>query len=90
MYLPHGLMVVSLEIRIPYPKTLVYHVLASRANGSVLHADPDPSMQRHNTENSKQIFPVKELSGPNFHIHVSVSDLYVPTINLPILLQENM
>ncbi len=25
---------------------------------------------------------------PNFHIHVSVSDLYIPTIDLPILLQE--
>ncbi len=27
---------------------------------------------------------------PNFHIHVSVSDLYIPRIGLPILLQENM
>jgi hypothetical protein len=38
----------------------------------------------------KQIFPVKELRGhsPNFHTHVSVSDLYIPTIDLPILLQE--
>jgi hypothetical protein len=27
---------------------------------------------------------------PNFHIHVSVSDLYIPRISLPILLQENM
>jgi hypothetical protein len=38
----------------------------------------------------KQIFPEKELCGhsPNFHIHVSVSDLYIPTIDLPILLQE--
>jgi hypothetical protein len=27
---------------------------------------------------------------PNFHIHVSVSDLYIPMIGLPILLQENM
>jgi hypothetical protein len=27
---------------------------------------------------------------PNFHIHVSVSDLYIPKIGLPILLQENM
>ncbi len=26
--------------------------------------------------------------GPNVHIHVSVSDLYIPTIDLPILLQE--
>jgi hypothetical protein len=27
---------------------------------------------------------------PNFHIHVSVSDLYIPRIGLPTLLQENM
>jgi hypothetical protein len=26
----------------------------------------------------------------HFHIHVSVSDLYIPRIGLPILLQENM
>jgi len=26
----------------------------------------------------------------NFHIHVSVSDLYIPTTDLPILLKENM
>ncbi len=47
------------------------------------------SLQRHNTENSKQKFPEKELRGlsPNFHIHVSVSDLYIPMIRL---LQENM
>jgi hypothetical protein len=25
---------------------------------------------------------------PNFHIHVSVSDLYIPTIDLAIFLQE--
>jgi hypothetical protein len=38
----------------------------------------------------KQIFPEKELCGhsTNFRIHVSVSDLYLPTIDLPILLQE--
>jgi hypothetical protein len=38
----------------------------------------------------KKIFSEKELRGhsPNFHIHVSVSDLYSPTIDLPILLQE--
>ncbi len=48
------------------------------------------ALQRHNTENSKQIFPEKEFRGhsPNFHIHVSVTDLYIPTIDLPILLQE--
>ncbi len=35
--------------------------------------------QRHNTENSKQIFSEKELCGlsPNFHIHVSVNNLYI-------------
>jgi hypothetical protein len=50
------------------------------------------TLQRHITENSKKIFPEKELRGfsPNFHIHVSVSDLYFPMIGLPILLQENI
>jgi hypothetical protein len=49
------------------------------------------ALHRNNTGNSKQIFPEKELRGhsPNFHIHVSVSDLYIPKINLPILPQEN-
>jgi hypothetical protein len=44
-------------------------------------------LHRRNTENSKQIFPEKELHSlsPKFHIRVSVSDLYVP-----ILLQENL
>ena len=48
------------------------------------------ALQRHNTKNSKQIFTEKELRGlsSNFHIYVSVSDLYIPTIDLPILLQE--
>jgi hypothetical protein len=37
------------------------------------------SRQRDNTEISKHIFPGKELRGlsPNFHIHVSVSNLYI-------------
>jgi hypothetical protein len=49
-----------------------------------------PLLQRQNTEILKQIFPVKEYRGlsPNFHIHASVSDLYIPTIGLPILLEE--
>jgi hypothetical protein len=48
--------------------------------------------QRHNTESLKHILPEKELLGlsPNFHIYVSVSDLYIPAIGLTILLQENM
>jgi hypothetical protein len=49
-----------------------------------------PTLRSHNTENSKQIFPGKELHGysPNSYIHVSVSDLYIPLTDLPILLQE--
>jgi hypothetical protein len=49
-----------------------------------------PALQRQNTEISKQIFPEKEYRGlsPNFHLHVSVSDLYTPTIGLTILLEE--
>ncbi len=48
------------------------------------------TLQRQNTEISKQIFPEKEYRGlsPNFHIHVSVSNLYIPMIDLPIMLQE--
>ncbi len=48
------------------------------------------TLQRTNTGNLKQIFKKKELRGhsPNFYIHVSVSHLYIPTIDLPILLQE--
>ncbi len=36
------------------------------------------------TTNLKKLFPGKELRGhsPNFHIHVSVSDLYIPTMDL--------
>jgi hypothetical protein len=39
------------------------------------------TLQRHNAKNSKQIFPEKELGDliPNFHIHVSMSDLYIHT-----------
>ncbi len=34
--------------------------------------------------------PKKEIAQPQsqFHIYVPVSDLYIPTIDLPILLQE--
>ena len=50
------------------------------------------ALQRQKTDISKQIFPEKEYRGlsPNFHIHASVSDLYIPTIGhgLPILLEE--
>ncbi len=55
---------------------------------------PTPILQAHckdkSTEISKQILPEKEYRGlsPNFHIHASVSELYIPTIGLPILLEE--
>jgi hypothetical protein len=50
------------------------------------------AMQRNNTKNSKQIYLEKKLRGhsPNFYFHLSVSALYIPMIDLPILLQENM
>ncbi len=58
----------------------------------------DEQVRRHTaktqyTENSKQIFPEKELRGhsPDFHIHVPVSDSYIPTIDLLlIMMKENM
>jgi hypothetical protein len=51
--------------------------------------DQKLALQRTNAENSKQMFPEKELRGhsPNSNI---LSDFYIPTIDLPILLQENM
>ncbi len=47
-----------------------------------------PALQRQNTEISKLLFLEKEYRGlsPNFHIHASVTDLYIPTIGLPIQL----
>jgi len=48
------------------------------------------TLQRQNAENLKQIFPEKEYRGlsPNFHIHVSVTELYISTMGLPVLLEE--
>jgi hypothetical protein len=48
------------------------------------------ALQRQNDENLKQIFPEKEYRGlsPNFHFHVSVSELHIPTMGLPVLLEE--
>ncbi len=44
------------------------------------YIDKNYALQRQNAENLKQIFPEKEYRGlsPNFHIHVSVSELYIP------------
>ncbi len=46
--------------------------------------------EKTKAENLKQIFPEKEYQGlsPNFHIHVSVSELHIPTMGLPFLLEE--
>jgi hypothetical protein len=58
--------------------------------GGVVRVGSACALQRQNTKISKQIFPEKEYRGlrPNFHNHASVSDLYIPTIGLPILLEE--
>ncbi len=45
----------------------------------------------HCHENPIYVFPEKELRAlsPNFHIHVSVSDLYIPGNGLHIFLQQD-
>jgi hypothetical protein len=50
----------------------------------------DTTLQKQNAENLKQIFPEKVYRGlnPNFQIHASVSELYIPTMGLPFLLEE--
>jgi hypothetical protein len=47
------------------------------------------ALQRHYTENSKQIFPEMKLRGldPNSYIYVSVSDIYIYMIGLLVMLQ---
>jgi hypothetical protein len=49
------------------------------------------TLQRANTENSKQIFPETELLGhsPSFHIQVSLSDLFIPRIAPHYFLKQN-
>jgi hypothetical protein len=63
---------------------------STKENVTDVHVYIYPTLQRQNTEISKQIFPGKKYRGlsPNFHIHASVSDLYIPTIGLPILLEK--
>jgi hypothetical protein len=54
----------------------------TRENRMTLNLKKCIRQQRTNTENSKQIFPEEELRGhsPYFHIHMSVSDFYIPSI----------
>jgi hypothetical protein len=60
------------------------HWLRPRNPPSPSHRIWTCTLQRQNTKISKQIFPEKEYRGlsPNFHIHASVSDLYISTIGL--------
>jgi hypothetical protein len=55
-----------------------------------IFSEGNAALQRQNAENLKQIFPEQKYQGlsPNFHIHVSVSELYIPTIGLHFLLEE--
>ncbi len=48
-------------------------------------------VRMHYKENAIYVFPEKELRGlsPNFHIHVSVADLYIPRIGPLIFRQQN-
>jgi hypothetical protein len=48
-------------------------------------------LQQHCKEILIYVFPEKELLGlsPNCHIHVSVSDIHIPTIGPSIFLQQN-
>jgi hypothetical protein len=52
------------------------------------------ALQRANTKKFEKHSKFKKIKlrahSPDFHIRVSVSDLYIPTIDLPILMQENM
>ncbi len=67
--------------------------LAGRYLGSVWmpgKKKKNAALQRQNAENLKQIAPEKEYRGlsHNFHIHVSVSELFIPMMALPFLLEE--
>ncbi len=66
----------------------VFHVIRTGVMQSILHCTVY-TLQK-NAENLKQIFPGKEYRGlsPNFHIHGSVSELYIPTMGLLFLLEE--
>ncbi len=57
----------------------------------LIEKDATNSLQRPYTENVKQIYAETKLRNlsPNSYIHVSVNDLFIPKIGLPILLQES-
>jgi hypothetical protein len=90
LYAPLPLFMILCDVRCRYCFPVLSEVTA--APSLPLYRGHTGALQRHNTENSKQIFPQKELRdlSPICHFHVSVSDLYIPMIGLAILLQENM
>jgi hypothetical protein len=67
----HSIFIITLYVRVLQAKRKPF-------NQSLLHCN----------ENPIYVFPEKELRGlsPNFHIHVSVSDLYIPRIGPHIFL----
>ncbi len=75
-------MIFCLEVLYSVEKRMMYYTVFCQI---VLY-----SLQRQNAENLKQIFPEKEYWSltPNFDIHVSGSELYIPTMGLPFLLEE--
>ncbi len=56
----------------------------------ILYCTSTPSSQPHCIEIWIYVIPEKELRGlsPNFNIHVSVIDLYIPPFGPPIFLQQ--
>jgi hypothetical protein len=71
-------------------KTISIMISAFSGLTSLIESLTDDTLQRQNAEYLKHIFPEKEYRGlsPNFHIHVSVSELYIPTMGLPVLVEE--
>jgi hypothetical protein len=73
-------------------KNSCYHPLLQFNNFfSFLHPYRFAYALQNTAEISKQIFLEMKLHvlSPNSYIHVSASYFYIPTIDLPILLQEN-
>jgi hypothetical protein len=78
------------------PTTLQRQFIPPTLHRRVVHAAPalyqksDLYIPR-NESALASLFPKQNYNvlSPNFHIHVSVSNLYVPSIGLPIWLQQN-
>ncbi len=72
----------------------VHHPLGrlQRGLGTVRNSRGDERyIPLHCNTNPSYVFPEKELrgQGTNFHIYVSVSDVYIPSIGLHVFLQQN-